>query len=973
MQQFFDRRDRWGNSPAVWIVAAIAFVLPVVGSSLQSVRMDNKLDKWLATSDPNARTNHWYQELFPQSDRVIVTWEGSTLDDPRTDLFVENLYGHVDADGMRRGQSPFVDGVMTAREAIERFAEYDVSVEDAVDRLDGTLIGKGWIKVQLTSAGLQQRARTERALQQLGDALGVAVEFHPPLGYELSEEQLTAMEDEAVAETIGSDESSGETETLEPSALEAGLLTIPDHDLQITWKGYSADSRNAADFVALASDLRGLETAEEPAGQQLVESCFMAIGSPLAVVIKLSEAGSADRHAAVASIREAADAAGIPAESLHLGGEPIVGCAMDSAVAKSAWNSDGPIWAIHDRSTMALSGLVGILLAFVFLRSVRLGLLVVSISYLCSALTVALLPATGSTLNMVLIVMPTLLMTITLSEAIHFVNYWRYSHVTDPENPIRSALEKAYLPCVMACLTTAVGLVSLVNSDLLPVRQFGLYSSIGCIISLGIILYLLPALLEMLKLKARPFQEREGRVWTSTGNWLSTHRRLVYGAHLAVFIACIAGLYYFRTETRAIRYFTPESEVVQDYTYLEQNLAGVTPIDAVIRFTPDAQQRLRFLQRLEIVREIGDQLKAHEDITGTTSLANFRSVFHAPPPTAPRLELVRYNRTSNDVERHIKENLAEGAGEFIAIPETGFDLNTPGDNLLNGKGDELWRIAAQTIVQSSGHASILTAEMDDIIQSQTRFHPGVSHVVTGSMPLFLRTQQAVLNSLIAGFLGEFVIITGMMIYVLRHFRSGIVSMLPTVFPVGVMFGAIAWAGMSIDIGTMVTASVALGIAVDSGLHLLTWFKDALRRGDSREQAVAESLRHCGPAMCQTTAVVSLGMLMLWPTELLLISRFGWIMSAMIFLSLIGNVVLLPSLLAGGLGSMLEKVVLREAMLKAAAAVESNHIELQQDVEASDQEIAVGSPSACPSPHFITLKETAKTGRRKSAKRGKIDA
>ncbi len=969
VKRLFDRRDRWGNSPSVWIVAAIIFALPLVGSFLLKVRMDNNLDRWLATGDPDARTYSWYQEMFPQCDRVIVTWEGSTLEDPRTAMLVERLNGHVDADGVRRGQSPYVAGVMTAGDALQRLVGYDVAVEDAVERLGGTLIGQGWIKVRLTTAGEEQRARVERALERLGASLGVNVEFHPAMQPAVSSELIAAWSEE---EVIESEPSTAPIETGTP-ALSPGLLSIPDHDLQISWEGYSSDSVAAQRFVAHAEELLGLATSEEPEGQRLVDKCFLATGSPLAMIVRLSDAGRADKHASVAAIREAAVAASIPEESLHMSGQPVVGSALDTAVAKSMWNPTVPAWAVHQKSAMALSGIVGIVLSFVFLRSIRLGLLVIGVSYLSSLLCVALLPATGTTLNMVLIVMPTLLMTLTLSGAIHVVNYWRHANQEHPDRAVQSALETASQPCIMAGLTTAVGLLSLTTSALLPVRQFGLYSAIGCVISLGIILLLLPALLEMLKLKARPIREREGRLWSTTGNWISGHRRIVYGLSLVLFVGCICGLCHFRTETRAIRYFSPESKVVQDYNYLEENVTGVTPIDTVIRFSPEAQQRLRFLQRMEIVRQVSDQLKAHADISGTTSLANFQPVSEAPAATAQRLTLIRYNRTSNEVERQIKEQLAQGAGEFLALPSQAYDLHATGDSLLSEPGDELWRIAAQTTVHSSDHASVLTAQMDELVRAETRYYPGVSHVVTGGVPLFLRTQQAVLESLIVSFAGAFVIIAGMMIFVLRDVRSGLVSMIPNLFPVGVVFGAIAWCGLPIDVGTLVTASVALGIAVDGTLHLITWFRDALRRGESRERAVVESLKHCGPALCQTTAVVSLGMLMLWPAELLLISRFGWIMSSLVFLALVGDIVLLPALLAGVLGALIENVVQRDKLRASRNIDVPDLTDSAQELDALTHVIPVSSSTSCPAPHFITTPDGVHSGRRNGTSGGMIDA
>ncbi|HQZ65120.1 MAG TPA: MMPL family transporter, partial [Planctomycetaceae bacterium] len=102
-------------------------------------------------------------------------------------------------------------------------------------------------------------------------------------------------------------------------------------------------------------------------------------------------------------------------------------------------------------------------------------------------------------------------------------------------------------------------------------------------------------------------------------------------------------------------------------------------------------------------------------------------------------------------------------------------------------------------------------------------------------------------------------------------------------------------------------SVALGLAVDGTLHLITWFRQLIRQGMSRQEAVAKSLEHCAPALWQTSAAIGIGMMALYPVELLLISRFGWIMAGMIFAALWGDVILLPALLAGPLGMAIEAV------------------------------------------------------------------
>src|SRR5690606_3133190 len=116
----------------------------------------------------------------------------------------------------------------------------------------------------------------------------------------------------------------------------------------------------------------------------------------------------------------------------------------------------------------------------------------------------------------------------------------------------------------------------------------------------------------------------------------------------------------------------------------------------------------------------------------------------------------------------------------------------------------------------------------------------------------------------------------------------------------------------------ITASVALGIAVDGTLHLLTWFQDGINRGMSRADAIAQGLGHCGPAMWQTSASIALAMLMLGGAELLLISRFGWLMASLIGAALIGDVIFLPALLGGPLGTVIEHQVRKRRASREAA-------------------------------------------------------
>ena len=54
-------------------------------------------------------------------------------------------------------------------------------------------------------------------------------------------------------------------------------------------------------------------------------------------------------------------------------------------------------------------------------------------------------------------------------------------------------------------------------------------------------------------------------------------------------------------------------------------------------------------------------------------------------------------------------------------------------------------------------------------------------------------------------------------------------MLPNVLPVLVIFGGMGWLGIAVDIGSMMAASIALGVAVDDTIHFLTWYREDLQK------------------------------------------------------------------------------------------------------------------------------------------------
>jgi len=144
-----------------------------------------------------------------------------------------------------------------------------------------------------------------------------------------------------------------------------------------------------------------------------------------------------------------------------------------------------------------------------------------------------------------------------------------------------------------------------------------------------------------------------------------------------------------------------------------------------------------------------------------------------------------------------------------------------------------------------------------------------------------------------------------MMIVLHGIVRGLLAMIPNIFPCVIVFGMLGFCGIPVDMGSMMTASVALGISVDSTLHLLTWVNIALRRGHTRKDAVLYAIQRCSTALTQTAIICGVGMLIFGWSDFVPVSRFAVLMCIILVISLIGAIVALPAILFSPFGRFFE--------------------------------------------------------------------
>jgi len=626
------------------------------------------------------------------------------------------------------------------------------------------------------------------------------------------------------------------------------------------------------------------------------------------LVLMLSAEGWEHRHFLVDYVYDcAATIEGLDPQSLHLAGTTLDSVAIDRA------SKDG-----LQLMTIA-SYAVGCFLMATMFRSAVLTAAVFITAIFCQLMSLSIIEVSGGHVDSVMLMIPSLIYVLSISAGVHLVNYYRDAvKLHGPIGAPRIAVRDALLPCGLASLTTALGLGSLGVSFLTPVKSFGIYSAVAILFATVVLFTLLPALLEQIASSpkagrsSKPAKDRPG-FWDRLRGWVACRSNQILAVSIMILAAGAWGVTQIRAGARVHDLFSADAKILRDYDWLENKIGPLVPLEVILVFPKQDQSPLTFLDRLRVVGAFHGTIAANDGIGAVVSPLNL----------SPRIR--RRGRSGRDVvyETLLNKRLEQNRLTFIEMA-----------SLRETPTEELWRISARAYAGKGLNYSKLLDEIKESVEpilsrSAARGMGDVRAVYCGGVPLVQKAQEQMLRDLIHSFMLAFGLIAAMMIglalfwsadefgevagqpqmwqHLVRRVLAGLISMIPNVMPCVAVLGGMGLLGIQLELGSIMTASVALGIAVDDTLHFVTWFRRGLLDGKSRSDAVQFSYDRCATAMTQTSLICGFGLLMFAFSSFAPISRFAWVMFSMILFALVGDLVVLPAILLSPLGKVFEPI------------------------------------------------------------------
>ncbi|MEQ8667599.1 MAG: MMPL family transporter [Pirellulales bacterium] len=606
-------------------------------------------------------------------------------------------------------------------------------------------------------------------------------------------------------------------------------------------------------------------------------------------------------------------ACNIEPETAHLGGPVVDNVAIDE---------EGERTLVR---LAALSGVVGLTLAWVTLRSMRLTLIVFSCGILSAAASLAAVWLTGSTTDAVLMSMPPLVYVLAISGAVHLINYYRDAI---EEQGFAGAVERAmahgWKPALLCSVTTALGLISLYVSELAPIRKFGIYSALGVMIILVVLFAFLPSALciwPVTRFRRRSIVETtspQSHFWDAVGTWVIRNKLWVTLACSLTIVGAGFGIQRIRTNIDLLKLFDDNARVIHDYQWLEAHVGRLVPLEVVLRFDeqtihpPNALasgNTYSLIERMEVVNDVQSSLVSRFGIDGQDIIGPPMSAVTFVPPLPDRRRSIsqgiRRSVTNSNLERSVEA--LRGSGFLRIDPQSGAELwrisvrVAAFEDVDYGQFASQLRQIVEPVLDKHNHVFLQRVKIASRPEPVTENRTGITAVYTGVVPIVYKAQRELLTSLIESTFWSFTTITPVLMLISRGVLSGLVSMLPNVFPVVLIFGSMGWIGIPVDIGSMMSASIALGVAVDDTIHYLSWFRQDLQYSGDRQSAILSAYGRCATPTLQAALINGVGLFVFALSTFTPTKKFGMLMLAVLFAGVVAELVLLPAVLAGPLG------------------------------------------------------------------------
>ncbi|MEO0973882.1 MAG: MMPL family transporter, partial [Pseudomonadota bacterium] len=651
------------------------------------------------------------------------------------------------------------------------------------------------------------------------------------------------------------------------SLLDVPLLRSPPIALKDLADGYRT-IRSGADTALAQSELRnsplfrdllvsadGTTTAiqvelEDNAELIAARRALDAVRAPDSQATPEVEAAAADRYRELKTAHQATRAELISKvrdvrarfetqARLYLGGLPMVSADIIDFVRRDMQLLSGAVVLLMAGALYAFFGLW----RWVF---IPLGTVSVTVLLMLGLLGLLDQPATAVSSNFI----PLLAIT-TISFTIHLIARYRelcisgYSddHLALVYETMRSKLA----PCLYTGLTTAVAFASLMVSDIRPVAEFGFIMVVGIVIGFVVTYSFFAGVLVLIPYGNKAKPQAQSAPLTRWFSQLATARPgSILVASVLLAVVGWGGITQLSVNNRFIDYFRSGSEIRDGMVYIDERLGGTIPFDVVLNFPPyepeeavDEDDDFAFEDepdpyperywftpaRVALLERLENYLAGRSEVGKVISLSTLEQIARDFNDGKP-LDYLQITAVLSLLPEEIHDTLIRP----YASPNTG-------ELRLAARIHE----TGESFDQKELFADIEQFAVQELGLDEDQVHvTGMAVLFNDMLQRLFSSQQSTILAVLGAILITFAVL-------LRSLRLAVLGILPTALAAEMVLAVMGLARIPLDIMTITTAAIIVGIGVDDAIHYLHRFRQERAAGADTLTAVRNSHASIGNA------------------------------------------------------------------------------------------------------------------------------
>jgi hypothetical protein len=558
---------------------------------------------------------------------------------------------------------------------------------------------------------------------------------------------------------------------------------------------------------------------------------------------------------------------------------------------------------------LSIAVIMGVL-GFCF-RNLR-GVLLPLLSVLCGVVwTLGIMVLSGAAITLGTLVLPSLLIVIGSTYSIYIIAQYEEEGQRGKEEGHKSdnaaevvlrALKRVGVPVIVAAFTTVVGFSTLLVNRIATIRALGLYAAAGFASVTVITLTLIPATLVLLPLpRLRAKGKGVDRLTTllaQVGQFNRQYQAPIIVAAALLVLPCVWGVTRIRADSNFLRFFKKDSLVRRANEVISEKIGGTQNFDIIVN--SGEKEGATTFDLLERIKGLQTYLAALPGVDQTVSIVDYCELLD---------QAILSNRTGEDVE-----SSEEGAPPTPPPASAGAPMTTFWERpeQLGGvmqlvhtspttfaawlsSDSSLARVLVRTRLTSSSDI-VRTAE-EVRRYGREHFPPKVTVRPTGSLILLNEATEDIVWGQIKSLGFALAVIFVVLSFMFLSAKVGLLSLLPNLLAILVLFGVMGWTGVTLNLGTSIIASIAIGIAVEDAIRYLARLSAEIQATHDQDLAIFQTVLTVGKPIIYASTALGLGFLTLLFSNFVPIQKFGILTAITIAAAFANDLVLLPALLA----------------------------------------------------------------------------